>query len=125
MKTPIGICLAGILAGCAGPLGISMQSPEQLHQAYFYDLCQSWRIVHSESALAELRRRGTFTPDEMRQIQSNTVSIGMSQSAAKCSWGTPRAEHSTTLASGTSTQWAYEGASYLYVRDEKVVAMQN
>ena len=122
----LGFMLAGILAGCKSPMGIAMSSPEQLHQAYFYDLCDSWLIMKEPRVLDELRNRNLYTAKEMEQIRSHTISVGMAESAARCSWGKPAYENVSNFGGGQLVQWVYRDAgSYVYIKDEKVSGYQN
>lgn len=116
-----GLMLAGILAGCASPAGLSMSSPERLHQAYFYDLCDGWLVMKDPRVLEELKSRNLYSAQEMEQIKGHTISVGMSQSAARCSWGTAFTEHHTEFGSGLLVQWVYRDSSArVYIQDAKV-----
>ena len=107
-------------------MGISMSSPERLHQAYFYDLCDSWLVMRDPRALEELRSRHIYTDEEMGQITRHTISVGMSASAARCSWGTAFTEHSTEFGSGLLIQRVYRDSNaYVYIQDAKVSGYQN
>ena len=120
------IMLAAALTGCASPMGISMSSPEQLHQAYFYDLCDSWLVMKDPRVLDELRSRHLYTAEEMGQITNHTISVGMSASAARCSWGGSYDENVSNFGGGPLYQRAYRDSNaYVYVRDDKVTGYQN
>lgn len=122
----LSVVLVAILAGCASPMGISMSSPEQLHQAYFYDLCNSWLVMKDSNALEELRRRNLYTSHEMEQIRQHTISVGMTASAARCSWGTSFTEHTSEFGSGLLLQWVYRDSNALvYIQEGQVSGYQN
>jgi hypothetical protein len=118
--------LAVALVGCASPLGLSMSSPERLHQAYFYDLCDSWLVMRDPRVLEELRSRNLYSAEEMAQITRHTISVGMSASAARCSWGGSFREHTSELfGSSMLIQRAYDSGAYVYIQDAKVSGYQN
>jgi hypothetical protein len=103
-----------------------MSSPERLHQAYFYDLCDSWLVMKAPGVLEELRSRGIYTAAEMEQIRQNTISVGMSASAARCSWGGSYHENVSNFGGDTLYQRVYRDSNaYVYVKDDKVTGYQN
>jgi len=107
-------------------MGISMSSPERLHLAYFYDLCDSWLVMRDARVLEELRSRHLYTPEEMAQITNHTISVGMSASAARCSWGGSYYENVSNFGSGSLYQRVYRDTNaYVYIRDDKVTGYQN
>ncbi len=88
------------------------------------DLCVLLRQGSRTGLLAELSRRKAFTAAELQAIQAQHVFIGMSHTAALCSWGKPQAVHRTTTARITHEQLVY-GDNYLYSTNGKITAIQN
>ena len=65
----------------------------------------------------------------LEAIAASEVLIGMTSAQARTSWGYPDDKRVTITKRGTSEQWIYgrplSGASYLYLENDKVVAVQN
>lgn len=69
-----------------------------------------------------------FSERELSAIKREKVYVGMSASAAKCSWGRPDRINRTTSAYGTREQWVYSFGSrrnYIYIQNGQVDAIQN
>jgi len=123
--------LTGCVAGA--PVAVNTSSPEALRAESSETLCNAWGFMHTDKVRAELERRNVLSAEEWRLIDARRVAIGMSRLALLCSWGDPGysgAINRTVTARGVSEQWVYRDAvakrtRYIYVRDGKVVTMQD
>lgn len=134
-KQPISALLGLFLAGCAtAPLteaNISEATTEQLCQAIMADRTGAYLFgPRGDMANAELRRRGTFSDEEMSLIEQESVRVGMREEAALCAWGYYwYGRNVTTYSGGTQIQYVfgdgtYNPRQYLYVRNGLVSGMQ-
>ena len=100
------------------------------------DLCTA-RIVSenlgqadkADLAMAEIKRRGGFTTAELRAIQAHTVFVGMSETAAICSWGNAfDAVNTTSTVAGVTKQYVYRSeytkTRYLYAENGRITGIQ-
>lgn len=88
------------------------------------DLCIRLQIWHDNTVFPELLARHAFTPHEMDLIRDQQIELGMRKIAVICSWGEPTDEHTTATSDGILTQMVYS-SSYVYVKNDKVTAVQN
>lgn len=134
LNSVISIAISAVmLGGCAGsPARISMASPEDLRAERGDNLCTAYAFgTGRDKARSELERRNALTPREWESVEKRAVFIGMSRTAALCSWGKPDRLNRTLTAAGTSEQWVYtcgsygRGCKYLYIRDGAVSGAQD
>lgn len=78
----------------------------------------------SRLVLDEFYRRGGTVEDHYLIIKGS-VRIGMSATAAACSWGRPEDINRSVYSFGVHEQWVYGGGNYLYFEDNVLTAIQN
>lgn len=101
-----GLVLAGILAGCTSIPAIEHASgPEKLKAFSTQDLCDAYGHSQQARILAELRGRGEFSDQDLEAIGAHAMRVGMTDGAARCSWGTDYAVFK--VAGGDSVRWVY------------------
>jgi hypothetical protein len=125
--------LALLLTACAGsPMRIAMSDPATLQAESTDKLCAAYgQNLGRDKVRAELQRRDALTAREWEHVDKRKVFIGMSSTAALCSWGSPDRINSTITGGGRSEQWVYtcptstyRGCNYLYTVDGRVSAIQ-
>lgn len=121
---------AALASGCAY---YAKMTPHELAMQPATWMCAEYDRNQSPNIRAELTRRGTITPEEWALIDQKHIGIGMSEAALLCSWGFPSGRHGTINqfadAGGITQQYVYPrsysgdpGATYVYVRDGKIIA---
>lgn len=84
----------------------------------------------SDLAMAELRERGEFSAQELRDIETGNIRIGMTEHAGLCAAGYHwYGRNETITASGTRAQYVmgdgqYNPRWYLYTENGRVSAIQ-
>jgi hypothetical protein len=99
-------------------------SLDALRSMQLSDLCDLFRRVKSPASLAEIKRRNTFSPSDMGLVSARKISIGMSEPAMLCAWGTPKDRNRTVNAGGVHIQWVYDG-TYVYTVNGKITSWQD
>lgn len=128
---PLSLIAAGaLLSGCV------TVTESNVTTLGIVDLCTA-RIVsqnlgqedRAQLAMAEIKRRGGFSAAELRAIEAHTAFVGMSETAALCSWGNAfDAVNTTTTAGGVSKQYVYRSeytkTRYLYSTNGRISGIQ-
>ena len=84
-----------------------------------------------DMGLAELKRRGLFTPRELDAIRAGKIYVGMSEAAMYCSIGAfDYGVNTTTTAAGVTKQYlvgdgTYAKRIYVYTTNGRVSAVQS
>lgn len=134
MKPTLAVLAAAIVAGCVGDFSIP---EEKLPVASTKDLCQSLTAAktngkadEAQRVLAELKRRNTFSPNELAAISRGKALPGMSEEAGLCAWGYYWYDlNTTTTAGAVSKQYVfgdgnYMPRTYLYTTNGRVTGTQ-
>ncbi|SOY77662.1 hypothetical protein CBM2589_U10164 [Cupriavidus taiwanensis] len=92
--------LSILLSACAdSPMRIAASDPAALQAKSADKLCVAYgKNFGREKVRAELQRRDALTPREWEHVDKRKVFIGMSSTAALCSWGSPDRINSTIRA---------------------------
>jgi len=107
---------------------MAIMSPEKLSAIDSNGLCKAYYDSPTQNIKAELVKRNALTEKEWSAVAKKNISIGMSETAMLCSWGSPGGWgdiHTRSSAYGSTKQYVYRacrscGATYVYVRDGKV-----
>jgi hypothetical protein len=119
-----GVCLAGILAGCTSNLALERASPEKLKTVSTQNLCDLYSVSNQTRVIDELRGRKEFTDQDLEAIAAHSMRVGMTEQAARCSWGTLYVVHK--VAGGDVARWGYfQTSGYLFVDNGAVTSFHN
>jgi hypothetical protein len=111
LSATIALCVAS----CATPtLDLSSRlTPDTLVNATSVELCEDFYRSRSKATLAELDKRHMLSAKDREALSTLRSVIGMTDIAAGCLYGNPRAINDTTTARGRSEQWVY-CAGFMY-----------
>ena len=121
----VAVFISALMAACS-PMAV--MSPEKLSTIDSNGLCKAYYDSPTQNIKAELVKRNALTEKEWSAVAKKNISIGMSETAMLCSWGSPGGWgdiHARSSANGTTKQYVYRvcrscGATYVYIRDGKV-----
>jgi hypothetical protein len=95
-------------------------------------LCVKFSSRHADKYLAEIDRRELLRPTYRDSVLHGGIRLGMTAIEVLCSWGSPHHRNDTHTAQGRSSQWVYSsylgaayGVSYVYIRNDRVTAIQD
>jgi hypothetical protein len=101
-------------------------SESMLPGANVSDLCDYWLSTNRSMFFEEIKRRGLFDEKELDAVLTHKVYVGMSMTAARCSWGSAFSEHAQAIGSSMRVLWSYEnGNDFLYIENGKVTGFQH
>lgn len=87
-------------------------------------LCNQYRANKYPELINAIRDRAVFTTREVQHIERKTIFVGMTEGAARCSWGPADKVNRTTTRSGVDLQIIF-GDTYVYTENGIVTAIQD
>jgi hypothetical protein len=125
-KWILAVCLAGLVGGCAtSPRALATMSPRGLKTVPTVKLCDAYQFNNQTSLLNEIHERHEFTEEDFALLSTHAMRVGMSEAAARCSWGdnyfvAPGTRHAETQ------KWVYGlSKAFVFIRAGVVVNYEN